>query len=486
MARRVATKRLTAPVAGVVEYNCPEWWKPRPYQYELHNRMPCMAGSGATNDRIVLVWHRRAGKDLSSLAMTIREMQSRIGHYVHILPTLKQARKVIWDGKDNAGVPFLSRFPGIDQPGHEQSLVLEKNETELKIVMRPFEGQPGYGSLKAEGSTWQLCGADDPDSLRGPNYVGAVLSEYSEMKEDVWPVIQPAIEASRGWSLFNFTPKGRNHAYKLYQMAKSDPRWFAQLLTIEDTRNEEGQRIVTQEQIEQLRRENTPEEFIQQEYFCSFEGFLRGTIFGDLLIQARKDKRIGGVPWNANLPVGTCWDIGRYDHTAIWFYQRRGDSICFIDYYEDRLKGADFYAKLCREKPYHLTKCILPHDAKATSFAATQSTEAFLSRTLRGVTVAEKTSVQAQIDMTRRMFSRFCFDDVKCAQGIEHLENYRRKFDENLQEYSGDPVHDEHSHASSAVMTGAVGGLEYPLEFRDRFVPVIESAFNVFENASVN
>src|SRR3990172_8937892 len=208
MARRVATKRLTAPVAGVVEYNCPEWWKPRPYQYELHNRMPCMAGSGATNDRIVLVWHRRAGKDLSSLAMTIREMQSRIGHYVHILPTLKQARKVIWDGKDNAGVPFLSRFPGIDQPGHAQSLVLEKNETELKIVRRPFEGQPGYGSLKAEGSTWQLCGADDPDSLRGPNYVGAVLSEYSEMKQDVWPVIQPAIEASRGWSLFNFTQIG--------------------------------------------------------------------------------------------------------------------------------------------------------------------------------------------------------------------------------------------------------------------------------------
>lgn len=426
-----------------------------------------MPGNGAstptlTRDRFILVWHRRAGKDLTSLALTVREMQHRVGYYVHVLPTLKQAKMILWDGKDDKGIPFMDRFPA--------PLVRNKNETELQVTLKPFAGQPGYGDPNASGSIWQLRGADDPDSLRGPNYVGAVLAEFSEMDPIVWTaIIQPVLEQNGGWALFNFTPKGRNHSHKLYEMAKNDPRWFAQLITIEDTKrdaqDEDGSPVVPIDRIEQLRKEGVPEEIIQQEYYCSFTGFLKGTIFGDLITQARKDGRITRVPYDSRFPVGTCWDIGRSDSTAIWFYQKIGQQICFIDYLEHCLEGADYYARKLREKPYLISRVILPHDARIKGYTATFSTEEYFQRVFRGVLVAEKISIQSGIDMTRRTFSKFVFDESKCARGIECLENYRRKWDDEKHDYSGEPVHSEFSHGADAMRIGVVGGMDTPLDF---------------------
>lgn len=484
MARRGKTHEQNQP-QGDVTISIPHLWKPRSYQAGLVRAMPgnSSATPHLTKDRFVLVWHRRAGKDLTSLALTVREMQHRVGYYVHVLPTLKQAKMILWDGKDDKGVPFLDRFPRV--------LIKDKNETELQIVLKPFAGQPGYGDPRASGSIWQLRGADDPDSLRGPNYVGAVLAEFSEMDPIVWTaIIQPVLEQNGGWALFNFTPKGRNHSYRMYEMAKQDPRWFTQIVTIDDTRRdaagEDGSRVVPDERIEQLRREGVPEEIIQQEYYCSFTGFLKGTIFGDMVTQARKDGRITRVPFDSNKPVGTCWDIGRTDSTAIWFYQRVGQQICFIDYLEDNLKGADYYAKLIREKPYLVTKLILPHDARVKGFTAAYSTEEYFQKVFRGVMVAEKASIQSGIDMTRRSFSKFVFDDVKCARGIECLENYRRKWDDEKHDFSGDPIHSEYSHGVDALRTGVVGGLDQPLDFMEdgitRNPSQAETNFSIFDN----
>src|SRR5258708_27395949 len=255
-------------------------------------------------------------------------------------------------------------------------------------------------------------------------------------------------------------------------MAKKQPdRWFAHLLTVDETRRdatgEDGSYCVSPERIAQLRKEGVPEEIIQQEYYVSFTGFLRGTIFGDLVTAARKDGRITRVPFNSAYPVGTCWDIGRTDSTAIWFYQRIRQEILFIDYLEDALKGADYYAKLLREKPYLISKVILPHDARVKRFTATQSTEEYFQRVFRNVTVAEKASIQSGVDMTRRMFSRFVFDEAKCGRGLESLENYRRKWDDEKPDYSGEPIHSEFSHGADAMRTGVVAGVGPPLRVND-------------------
>lgn len=464
MPRTSRTRALNVPT-GPVTVNLPQFWTPRSYQRPLVMAMPANIGTDhLTKDRFVLPWHRRSGKDLTCLALTTREMRYRMGYYVHIFPDLKQGRPIIWDGKDGSGIPFLDRFPS--------ALIHSKNETELQLTLKPFPGQPGYGDPNAAGSIFQLRGANEPDTLRGPNYVGVVFSEFSEMDPYVWTaIIQPVLEENKGWAIFNFTPKGRNHAYKMYLHAQNDPRFFCQLLTINDTKRdapgENGQAVVSEAQIEQMRKEGTPEDQIQQEYYVSFTGFLHGTIFGDMIVQARKDNRITRVPYNSALPVG-CWmDIGRTDSTAIWFYQRQGQRFSFIDYYENAGPGADHYAKIMREKPYLISRVVMPHDARVTGFTATESPEQYFRRIFRGVTIAPKLAVQTGIDMTRRLFSRFEFDGEKCSQGIEHLENYRRKWDEEKHDYSGEPIHDQHSHGSDALRTGVQGVGDSPLEFDD-------------------
>jgi len=476
MARRVKTDAMVQP-QGPVPIDIPHLWNPRSYQLEVMRAMPANAGTTPhlTRKLLMLKWHRRAGKDLTGLAMTLREMATRPGLYWHLLPTFRQAKSILWDGSDRKGIAFMDRFP--------KELIKTKNETELLVELNPFPGQPS-------GSRWQARGTDDINSLRGANPIGVVLSEFSEMQENIWPeIIQPILVENGGWALFIFTPKGKNHSYKLFQVAKQHPEtWFSQALTVDDTRRdakgEEGNPCVPPEEIEQMRQQGVAEEIIQQEYYVSDDGFLRGTIFGDLITSARKDGRITRVPYNTSYPVGTCWDIGRTDSTAIWFYQRIGQQICFIDYLEDSRKGADEYAKKLREKPYIITKLILPHDARVKGFTASHSTEEYFQRVFRGVTVAERTSVQSGVDMTRRMFSRFVFDESKCGRGIECLENYRRKWDEEKHDYSGEPIHSEFSHGADAMRTGVVGGLDTPLDWQNdllkRNPQQAETEFSVF------
>lgn len=493
MARRTATRALDQP-SGPVSLTLPHLWSPRSYQIPLAEAMPANGTPEKTRKRIVQVWHRRAGKDLSGLALTAREMAQRIGYYMHVFPTLKQGKAIIWDGKDNEGIPFMDRFP--------EQLILEKNETECQLVLKPLPGQPGYGKNGSKGSIWQLRGADDPDSLRGGNCVGVVFSEFQQMDPATWEIVRPILEANGGWAMFLFTPEGQNHAYDLYNKAKENPdTWFCQLLTINDTKKdaagEDGTPIVVEAQIEQMRKEGTQEEMIQQEYYCSFAGYLRGTIFGDLMTKARNEKRVTRVPYNSNYPVGTWWDIGRSDACCIWFFQKIGPTIYLIDYMEagqDGKKtnqGADYWAKQVRETPYIVTRNVLPHDAKAKGFSATSSTEEIIQSTLGGTHLVEKpSSIQQTIDMTRRAFTRFVFDEVKCRRGIECLEKYKRKYNEQLNAYVGDPIHDEYSNGADAFRTGVYGDLDAPLEFRDWAAKgnpsMAETQFDVFESASVN
>ena len=62
--------------------------------------------------RAVAVWHRRAGKDSTALNYTATEALETVGVYWHMLPTQRQARKVVWDGIDRNGRRMIDQaFP---------------------------------------------------------------------------------------------------------------------------------------------------------------------------------------------------------------------------------------------------------------------------------------------------------------------------------------------------------------------------------------
>ena len=192
--------------------------------------------------RAVVVWHRRSGKDKTAINITVSKMFERVGIYYYFMPTYSQGKKIIWDGMDRSGMPFLDHFP--------KPLIKSKNETELKIELK-------------NGSLFQIIGTDKIDAIVGTNPVGCVFSEYSLQNPKAWDYIRPILAENGGWALFLYTPRGMNHGWKLLQQAKDSDNWFWEILTVDDTK------AIGKEVLEQENKE-MPSDLYQQEYYCKF------------------------------------------------------------------------------------------------------------------------------------------------------------------------------------------------------------------------
>ena len=215
----------------------PHHFMPRPYQKKLYN---CIHNGF---NRGVAVWHRRAGKDKVLLNIMIKEMLKRVGTYYYFFPFHNQGRKAIWDGIDNDGFPFMQHFPN--------EIVQNSEKQEMKKTL-------------INGSIFQIIGTDHIDAIMSTNPVGCVFSEYSLQKPEGWEFVKPILRANGGWALFNFTPRGLNHGWDIYQIAQKNPKWFCELLTIDDTG------VLNESDIDAERAEGMSEQMIQQEYYCDF------------------------------------------------------------------------------------------------------------------------------------------------------------------------------------------------------------------------
>jgi len=127
------------------------------------------------------------------------------------------------------------------------------------------------------GSLIQIIGTDNIDAIMGTNPVGCVFSEYSLQNPAAWDLIRPILTENGGWALFNYTPRGRNHGFILYEMAKNNKDWFCELLTVDNTD------VVNPEMIQAEREAGMSEEMIKQEFYCSFEASLSKCFFSGVL-----------------------------------------------------------------------------------------------------------------------------------------------------------------------------------------------------------
>lgn len=289
----------------IKEIRIPAHYKPRPEQLEFwkayHNGVRFFD----------LCWHRREGKDLTALNATVEEiLTKRPGLAWHMFPTLAQGRKVLWDATDNEGRPLTSAFP--------KELVTEVNKADMRIKCK-FVPDLVAGKEEVRESTWQVVGADNPDSLRGGNPILVVISEFGDIPPNVWyEIIQPILLANNGKAMFVWTPKGKNHAYVLHQAAMksmqnadedSNFKWFAQVLTADDTTkwvDESGVEVgiptakmietgkykrvpvITKEAINEARKQGMDESKILQEFYCNPPETLVTTGFGQVRIDSIK------------------------------------------------------------------------------------------------------------------------------------------------------------------------------------------------------
>jgi len=425
-----------------VEISLPYNWEPRNYQRSMLQYM--RQGMRIGGQRAVCVWHRRAGKDLTSLNWTVYASCERPGNYYHFLPKTNQGRKVIWDGKDRHGRPFLDYWP-------PELISGDPNATEMKLTTKV-------------GSLWQVIGSDNFDNVMGTNPVGVVFSEFSLQDPRAWDYFRPILLENKGWALFLFTPRGRNHAYELYVSATYNSSWFCELLTVDDTG------IISREDIESERQAGMSDEMIDQEFYCSFEAAAPGAYFAGELRRAREQGRITRVPFQSGIPVDTWWDLGVDDSTSIWFTQNVGRAIHVIAYYENRGEGLEFYARILREK-LDLWAGVYgdhwaPHDITVKELGTGRTRLKTAASLGLNFHVAQRPARKEDGHQAIRNIFPVCyFDEENCRKGLDGLASYRSEYDDKNRVYKTQPIHDWASHPADAFQTLALSH-----RFKERIV----------------
>jgi len=86
------------------------------------------------------------------------------------------------------------------------------------------------------------------------------------------------------------------------------------------------------------------------------------------MAKAEPKGRLTRVPHDPALSVETWWDLGVGDSTAIWFVQRAGLELQFINYYEMSGEGLAHYALVLQTKGYVYSQHIAPHDIEVREF----------------------------------------------------------------------------------------------------------------------
>lgn len=409
--------------------------KLRSYQKGFYEHMR----NGGT--RAVLVWNRRAGKDKCTWNWTIEAAIKTVGTYYYIFPTFAQARKVIWDARDISGMKFLDHVPKV----YTQKI----NNTEMKIELK-------------NGSIIQLIGSDKYDSIMGTNPVGCVFSEYALQDPAVWQLVRPILDANGGWAVFIFTPRGSNHAKEIFDTAteqmKSNPNeWYCSKLTLDDTK------VISLETLQKIRDEGTSEDYIQQEWYCSFTLGIMGAYYANYIENLRRDERITELPHDPHVEVHTAWDRG-FSTAAITFFQMIGKEIHIIDHYETHEASLKDHIKHIKSLPYGYGQHFVPHDMDAHEYSLGMSAVEVAAKLGIQFTVLPREfslTDEEGIEAARSLFPRMWVDETKCKKLIKALENYHREYDEKNRVFKNKPKHDWASHSSDSFryMAQAVKGM---------------------------
>jgi hypothetical protein len=279
---------------------------------------------------------------------------------------------------------------------------------------------------------------------------------------------------NNGWAMFNFTPKGQNHAYELYKMAQKMPEvWHSEIKTAEETG------VFTQEQLEQVRAEILSEgktlDFFNQEFLCSFNNPIEGAYYSKIIDDLDKQGRIGDYPHNPALPVFTFWDLGIGDATTIWFAQFVGNEIRIIDYIEDNNRGLASYIKEVKDKTYVYEQHYAPHDIQIREFSNGKSRlETAYELGLRFM-IAPKLSIDDGIDAVRSILPKCFFNEATTRRGLLTLKNYKKEFDNKNNTFKLQPKHDWASHGADAFRYLAVSYRENIGQSRQRWDTAISS-----------
>lgn len=358
----------------------------------------------------------------------------RVATYWHCLPEYEQARKAIW----NAVNPHTGRRR-IDEAFPDE-IRAGKDEQQMFIRFK-------------NGSTWQVIGSDRYNSLVGSGVAGVTFSEFALCNPSSWGYIRPMVEENDGWATFITTPRGRNHAYAMFEMAKKSSRWFAEISNVHDTG------ALTDEQINEsleeyiaLYGEDLGRAQFEQEYLCSFNAAILGAFYAREMARLRAEGRVEEFEPHEGFPIHRAWDIGVRDDTSVWWFQVVAGRVYVLDAYTAPGGSISDHADAVYARGHDTTGSIdfVPHDAKVKEWGGDRTrVESMLRHGFRPQVVPDLSKLDgiqaARITLGKAVFHTRC-EDV----GLPALEQYRRDWDDERKMFKASEVHDWTSHLADA------------------------------------
>lgn len=414
-----------------VQVSLPHRYNARPYQSDLFREF-----FASEKKRFLIYWHRRAGKDKTYFQIAVAATQKEPGAYWYMLPKATQARKAIWRGRGKDGLRFLDHIP------HE--IVKNINNTEMYVEF-------------TNGSLLYILGSDGYDNLVGNNPLGVVYSEWSLCDPASWDYLRPILAENGGWAMFCGTPRGRNHGYNMLKQAQKFPdRWYVSVLTVDDTKDNDGQPIITQEIIQTERDEGMSEDMIRQEYYCSFDAAVPGCYFSKEIKAAYSDNRVTRIPIEKSLRVYTFWDLGIGDDMAIWLMQVIGHELRLIACYANSGEGMEHYINYLHDfadkHEIRFGEHYAPHDIEVRELMSGESRKDTAEKMGIKFKAVPRVNLKAEsINALRAIFPRFCFDEERCEAGLAAVASYHREYDDKRKCFKDRPEHDWSSNYSDAL-----------------------------------
>jgi len=369
----------------------------------------------------MLIVHRRAWKTVLAVSYLIyKALNNNNKDLWYLWPYLNQTKSIAWEYLKK----FSSQVPN--------TIV---NNSELKVTF------PNWSSIR-------LFGWDNPDALRWLNLSTIVMDEYADINPELYnKIIFPQINFH--WDIWQtiilWTPKGKNHFYKLYNKAKKDDRWFTRILDVTKTKT------LSDKLIEEAKESIEPSQFAQ-EYMCSFEAAVRGSYYKDYIDNLYKDWRVESDLYDPNYPVTVHMDLWIDDATAIIYTQYIWERVIWFDYDEFNGKWFPFITKLLKDKGYKYDRVYLPWDASVKEFwTGVTRIETFTEMMWDDaeVEIVPRIKIEDWINAVRDMFPNLWIDDVLEEQ-IDRLSMYEAEWNEKKQVFTK-PKHNEYSHLADAM-----------------------------------
>jgi len=427
-------------------------WDAYPYQAAALDRYFGTDGRPAQR-RQIHVWSRRLGKDRWAMELAALASQLRVMNVWHLFPMHKQARIAIWNGVDpETGARFLDQtFP--------PDMVARRSDAQMMLDFY-------------NGSTYQMIGSDNYNSVVGSNPGLVIFSEYALSDPLSWTYISPIIRQNNGGAVFISTYRGKNHHHKLVQQVKDDPEWFVSFENVDTAKKADGTAVYPREKAE---KELVHMDLARwrEEYLNIPCVALEGAYFAKELSDCDEKGRNAAVfLFDDKAPMACAWGFAHSHHVWCALFQMNNETV--------RIVGAHHWqftdpavAMLEVESlyPNGIDCHILP--ATASQGVPGQTTEEKFEACKSGnVHMALPIDLHASIEAARRLLPCVSFGlEPGASEFFEGLTEYRSgggRIDEDHLTVATRPVNDSGSVAAMALMVLA--------DFRASGVPIKRDA----------